>query len=161
MAISGLAGKWAAMGEEAKNQIKDYTQFSTRKARVTEVSRALRQAAREEYERRKQERREHIATEKAERSKPKEQTTPEGSKATSPGSGSKPATPGSPPTATGQGEESGTSSLWSPGKQSSSSSLWRGMAVDKGRQARTSILGLMDMVKTKNRPRSKDDEPGP
>src|SRR5262249_6182933 len=117
MAISGLAGKWVAMGEEAKNQIKDYTQFSNRKARVTEVSRALRQAAREEYERRKQERRELIAAEKAERAKHKEEMQET----------SKPATTMSHPATPGEVEEPSISSPQSPGK---SSSIWKGKAVD-------------------------------
>jgi calcium/calmodulin-dependent protein kinase kinase 2 len=144
MAISGLAGKWAAKGEEARNQLKDYTQFSARKARVTEVSRALRQAAKEEYERRRQEHREWIAAEKAERAKAKEQDS------------SNPATPGSPPTP-GLGhdvEESATDRPQSPGRHST---VWKGKAVDAGRQAKTSLMGLMDMVKNKSRTRSKDE----
>lgn len=146
MALSGRAGKWVAMGEEAKNHLRDYTQFSTRKARVTEVSRALRHAAREEYERRKQERRELIAAEKAGRAKNKEEEHEASQKATRPGR--------TPPTE-GEEDEPSTSSRSSPGKQST---LWKGKAVDKGRQARTSILGLMDMVKNKNRPKSSQDE---
>ncbi|KIW20088.1 hypothetical protein PV08_00663 [Exophiala spinifera] len=141
LAISGLAGKWAAVGEEAKNQLKDYTQFSTRKARVTEVSRALRQAAREEYERRKQERRDLIAAEKARRQEEAQAK-------------SNTSTPGSPPTAGGNVEPSGPSSPWSPGRQPSQ---WRGMAVDAGRQAKTSIRGFVDMVKSK-RSRSGHEE---
>ncbi|KAJ9615866.1 hypothetical protein H2200_001943 [Cladophialophora chaetospira] len=144
MTISGKAGKWAARGEEAKNQIKDYTQFSARKARVTEVSRALRQAAREEYERRRQEHREWIAAEKAEKAKAKEAES------------SKPTTPAaSPPIkAASEMEETTPGSPQSPGKQSSA---WKGKAVDAGRQARTSIMGIMDLVKSKSRTRSKDE----
>ncbi|KAJ9633317.1 uncharacterized protein PV06_00818 [Exophiala oligosperma] len=141
LAISGLAGKWAAVGEEAKNHLKDYTQFSTRKARVTEVSRALRQAAREEYERRKQERRDFIAAEKAKRQEEAQEK-------------SNPSTPSSPPTAGGNVEPSGPSSPWSPGRPPSQ---WRGMAVDAGRQAKTSIRGFVDMVKSK-RTRSGNEE---
>lgn len=150
MAISGLAGKWAAMGEEAKNQIKDYTHFSARKARVTEVSRALRHAAREEYERRKHEHREWIAAEKAERNRVREEEASKSSTRTPT------STPGSPPTASGEGEASPSSG--SPQSPSKQSSLWKGRAVDAGRQARTSILGLMEMVKNKNRTQSKDEE---
>lgn len=145
MAISGLAGKWAAMGEEAKKQINAYTQFSTRKARVTEVSRALRQAARQEYERRKQERREQIAAEKTQRSKDKA----EGHEAF------KPPVPDAAAPTGGEVEERMTGSPQAAGRQPS---LWRGKAVDKGRQARTSVLGLMDMVKNKSRTRGKEDE---
>lgn len=146
IAISGLAGKWAAKGEEAKNQIKDYTQFSARKARVTEVSRALRQAAREEYEKRRQEHREWIAAEKAERAKAKEE---EASRSPTPASSS-PA-----PGAVGEVEEhqQPPGSPQSPGRVSS---MWKGKAVDAGRQAKTSLMGIMDMVK-KSRTRSKDE----
>ncbi|OAP63806.1 hypothetical protein AYL99_03033 [Fonsecaea erecta] len=143
MAISGLAGKWAAKGEEAKNQIKDYTQFSARKARVTEVSRALRQAAREEYERRRQEHREWIAAEKAQRARAKEA---EASKASTP-----------PPAGAGAEVEENTSTPTSPQSPGKYSSAWKGKAVDAGRQARTSLMGLMDMVKSKSRTRSKDE----
>jgi len=143
MAISGRAGKWAAMGEEAKNQLKEYTQFSTRRARVTEVSRALRQAAREEYERRKQERRELIAAEKAK----KHENPEECSDST---------TTVSPPTSGRNVEQSGASSPLSPGKQSPS--ILRDRAVDAGRQAKTSIRGLMGMVKNKSRSRSGQEE---
>ncbi|KAL2444154.1 Calcium/calmodulin-dependent protein kinase kinase cmkC [Exophiala dermatitidis] len=144
MAISGLAGKWAAMGEEAKAQIKDYTQFSTRKARVTEVSRALRQAARAEYERRKQERREQIAVEKAHRAKHKAE----------PAGASEPAVSDSPPLTGAAVEDTAPGSP----QVARQAGLWKGKAADKGRQARTSILGLMDAVKNKRRTRSKEGE---
>lgn len=137
MSISGLAGKWAAMGEEAKNQLKDYTQFSTRKARVTEVSRALRQAAREEYEKRKQERREWIAAEKVRRAE-----------------GQDPAKAAPSPRPSLSEVDSGSSLPLSPGARSPS--VWKGKAVDKGRQAKTSIRGLVDTLKS--RTRSKDEE---
>jgi len=139
MAISGAAGRLVARGEEAKNQIKDYTRFSTRKARVTEVSRALRQAAKEEYERRKQEHREWIAADKAEKAKGKEEDA------------SKPAAsaPSSPP-AEGEVEPSSSASPQSPGK-----SIWKGKATAAGQTARTSMMGFVDLVKTKTR--SKDD----
>ena len=142
IAISGKAGKWAAKGEEAKNHFKDYTQFSTRKARVTEVSRALRQASREEYERRKHEHREWIASEKAEKARAKED------------GGSKSPTPAaSPPAGVGEVEEA-VGSPQSPGR---GSSMWKGKAVDAGRQARTSLMGIVDLVKSKNRTRSGDE----
>ncbi|KAI1626971.1 calcium/calmodulin-dependent protein kinase [Exophiala viscosa] len=148
MAISGRIGRWAAIGGEAKNQLKDYTQFSTRKARVSEVSRALRQAAREEYERRKQERKELIAKEKAEKAKNKEGAE----------EGSKPTTPSPAATAGGDVEQSGGESPLSPNKETSA--LWKGMAVDAGRQAKTSFRGLMGMVKTKNKSQTDQEEEG-
>ena len=144
IAISGLAGKWAARGEEAKNQIKDYTQFSARKARVTEVSRALRQAAKEEYERRKQEHREWIAADKAERARVKEQEE------------SKPATAGPLPQARA-GSEVEDDAAGSPQSAGRRPGVWKGKAVDAGRQARTSLMGFVDMVKNKSQTRAKDE----
>lgn len=141
MAISGFAGKWAARSEEAKNQFKDYTQFSARKARVTEVSRALRQAAREEYEKRKQERRELIASGKLRRAEHKS-----GSRETQRTALSSQSTLSD--------IDSGAGLPPSPGGRSA---VWKGKAVDKGRQAKTSFRGLVDNL-TKNRSKSGDDE---
>ncbi|RVX69960.1 hypothetical protein B0A52_05795 [Exophiala mesophila] len=141
MAISGFAGKWAARSEEAKNQFKDYTQFSARKARVTEVSRALRHAAREEYEKRKQERRELIASEKLRRAEHKS-----GNRETQRAALSSQSTLSD--------IDSGAGLPPSPGGRSAA---WKGKAVDKGRQAKTSFRGLVDNF-TRNRSRSGDDE---
>lgn len=117
--LSGLAGKLVAHGEEAKSQFMDYTDFMARRARVTEVSRALREAARAEYERRRQERRAWIEEAKAEKAR----TT--ASHATAPMTGpERPAIPSS---------DYGRS--------------WRSKAVDRGRDAKSSVKGLVSMVK--------------
>lgn len=108
--LSGLAGKLVAHGEEAKSQFMDYTDFMARRARVTEVSRALREAARAEYERRRQERRAWIEEAKAEKAR---MTGPE-----------RPAIP-----------------------SSDYSRSWRSKAVDRGRDAKSSVKGLVSMVK--------------
>lgn len=132
--LSGLAGKLMAHGEEAKSQFKDYTQFTARKARVTEVSRALREAARAEYERRRQERKAWIEAAKAEKAKDANQNQ-------------------SPPVDTAQPKI-----LESPGPVTpklESTNSWKARAVDRGRHAKTSVLGLMDMVKKSRK--SKDD----
>jgi len=69
---------------------------------------------------------------------------------------SKPSTPvSSPPPQGGEVEDSTTGSPQSMGRQST---YWKGKAVDKGRQAKTSIMGLMDMVIKKSRTGSKDEE---
>jgi hypothetical protein len=138
MAMSGKAGKWVAIGEEKANQIRDYTQFSVRKARVTEVSRALRQAAKEEYEKRRQEHRDWIAADKAGKAKAREQAVPKAS------------TPGLEDDV--DENDTDPSGTQSPGRRSD---MWRGKAVDAGRQARTSFMGFVDMVKSKRR--SKDE----
>lgn len=49
IAISGQAGRWMAKGEESLDKFNDATNFRARKAKVTEVSRALKAAAKEEY----------------------------------------------------------------------------------------------------------------
>ena len=68
IALGGFAGRMMAYGEEGIDRIKEMKSLKEGKARVTGVSRALRAAAREEYERRKQERRarETVETAKAE-----------------------------------------------------------------------------------------------
>ena len=72
MAISGRAGRFMAGAEEAAKSFDYHTQFSVRRAKVGEVSRALRQAAREEYEKRRQEKREAIALQKSATDQPGE-----------------------------------------------------------------------------------------
>jgi calcium/calmodulin-dependent protein kinase kinase 2 len=142
LAISGWAGRWMAGAEEAANNFDTYTQFSARRARVTEVSRALRSAAKEEYERRRQEKRDLIAKAKSARGKDKEDDssrapTPASGQATSPDMVESPA-------------------VMSPPSYRFSGSALRGKAADKGKQARESLMGFVDLVKSR-RSRSKDD----
>lgn len=136
-----------AGAEEAASNIDYYTQFSARRARVTEVSRALRQAAREEYEKRRQEKRNAIAQARAERVKDREGT--EGESATSDSQ--------APPAEEPEVVASPTATSPQPMSQQSGS-VWKGKAVDKGRQARTSIMGFVDLVKNKSRTRSTDQD---
>ncbi|KPI44948.1 Calcium/calmodulin-dependent protein kinase kinase 2 [Cyphellophora attinorum] len=147
LAISGWAGRWMAGAEEAASSIDYYTQFSTRRAKVTEVSRALRSAAKEEYEKRRLERRELLTKAKGERLRHhRERTTPlrtdsplPGGEVTSPDMVASPAT-------------------ITPPHFRQTSSMLKGKAVDKGRQAQKSFRGLVDHVKAR-RSRSKDDIP--
>lgn len=130
--LSGLAGKLMAHGEEAKSQIKDYTQFTARKARATEVSKALREAARTEYEKRRQERKAWIETAKAERAK---------------------AATGQPATSqvdTGRPEFAAGSDFATPRPLEMTNS-WRAKAVDRGRSAKTAFSGLVSQVKKSRR----------
>ena len=135
--LSGLAGKLMAHGDDARSQIRDYTQLRERKAKVAEVSRALREAAKAEYEKRRQERKAWIETGKAEKAKNaanRSATTPpvESEQA----SGAQPSEPLSP-------------------KPLEPTNSWRAKAVDRGRHAKSAFSGLVSNVK-KNR-RSKDD----
>lgn len=144
LAISGWAGRQVAAAEDVASNIDYYTQFSARKARVTEVSRALRQAAREEYERRKQEKRTAIAQARQGKAKVREEAGGD-----APKQETRPISP----------DVVDSPVPMSPGHRDSlrmSSSMLRGMAVDKGRQAKTSFRGLMDAVKS--RTRSRDEQ---
>lgn len=136
--LSGLAGQLMAHGEEFASQIRDYTQFKERKARVTEVSKALREAARAEYEKRRQERKAWIEAAKAEKAK---------HAAASVSSTSVDAAPGSP--AVAPSPEPG-----SP-KPLESTLSWRAKAVDRGRFAKSAFSGLVNQVKKSRK--SKDD----
>lgn len=129
--LSGLAGKLMAHGEEAKTQIKDYTQFTARKARVADVSRALREAARTEYEKRRQERKEWIETAKAERAR-----------RTGESSGYQVDTERPPLT---------PASGFSSPRPLESTNSWRAKAVDRGRSAKTAFSGLVSQVKKSRR----------
>lgn len=130
--LSGLAGMLAAHGDEAKNQIRDYTQFRERKARVADVSRALREAAKAEYEKRRQERKAWIETAKATRA---EKVT---SAANQSNSGLPVDSDSTTPLASPE--------TWSP-KPLETSTSWRAKAVDRGRHARTAFSGLVNTVK--------------
>lgn len=140
LAMSGRAGRWMAGAEEAASNIDSYTQFSARRAKVTEVSRALRHAAKEEYERRRQEKRELIAKVKAEKAKSKQGTsdTPTGAQDAMSADVVESPTAMTPPTY----RYSGTG--------------FKEKAVDKGRQARESLMGIVELMKNR-RTRSKDD----
>lgn len=135
--LSGLAGKVMAHSEEAKSQFMDYTQFRERKARVAEVSKALREAAREEYEKRRQERKAWIETAKAEKAKNAGQTAP--------------ITPVESAQSNAPAVDSESQSL----KPLETSQSWRAKAVDRGRYAKTAFSGLVNQVKKSRR--SKDD----
>ena len=140
LAISGRMGRLAAAGEESFKQLRDYTQWRERKAMVTEVSRALREAAKEEYARQKQAydaaRLERAKTKAAEGDDPNSSTeAPEAA-----------ASRADTPTTTASGAEQPLLQ-----KSPTSPSQWTGQAVETGKQASKSLFGLMDMVKTKSR----------
>ena len=138
-AISGWAGRRMAGAEEAARNVDYYTQFSARRARVTEVSRALRHAARDEYERRKKEKQAAIVQAKAEKDKPKEETGAEGLK-----SDTRPLIPeevDSPP-------QISSRESWRM-----SGSAFKGIATDTGKQAKTTFKGFVSAVKSRTRSR--------
>jgi hypothetical protein len=77
LALSGRAGRLMARGEEGFERFNEVTNFRERRAKVTEVSRALKAAAKEEYLKRKQERKQELEAAKAESLAAKEpQPTP-------------------------------------------------------------------------------------
>jgi len=141
LALSAKAGRLAAVGEEGLNQFLDFTQFRERKAKVTEVSRALREAAKEEFARKKQEQKEKIEAAKLERAKTKEA---EASKID--GGSQRPDGEMKPTKSADTGE-------MEPLQKSASalSAEWKGKALDKSRWAKTSLMGLMDMMKSKGK----------
>ncbi|RMZ76129.1 hypothetical protein DV738_g5132, partial [Chaetothyriales sp. CBS 135597] len=182
LAMSGRAGRFMAGAEEVASNIDYYTHFSARKAKVTEVSRALRQAAREEYEKRRQEKRLAIAQAREQRLKlsaavsasvsdsynsptEEEHDRPVTEMVQSPTTLSAPSYgPGAGhlslghlsssigPLSAGHRTASGT---WSRSSHWSGSTL-KGRAADKGRHARNSLRGLVDHVKAKNRTRREE-----
>jgi hypothetical protein len=73
LALSGQAGRLMAMGEEGFERFNEVTNFREHKARVTEVSRALKAALKEEYLKRKQEKKQELGATRAESVVPQEQ----------------------------------------------------------------------------------------
>ena len=134
LALSTRMGRLAAAGGESLNQFRDYTQFRERKAMVTDVSKALKEAAKDEYVRRKQE----YDTARIEKAKVRESETEDSS--TSLGGASE-------ATSSTTGPEPGSTLR----KAVTSPSQWSEISAGKTKQARTSFRGLMDMVKTKSK----------
>ena len=134
LAFSTRMGRLAAAGGESLNQFRDYTQFRERKAMVTDVSKALKEAAKEEYVRRKQE----YDTARAEKAKARDSETEDSSTLIG-----------------GASEATSSTTTPEPGstlrKAVTSPSQWSELSAGKGKQARTSFRGLMDIVKTKSK----------
>ncbi|RMZ90658.1 hypothetical protein DV736_g2106, partial [Chaetothyriales sp. CBS 134916] len=175
----GRAGRFMAGAEEVASNIDYYTQFSARKAKVTEVSRALRQAAREEYEKHRQEKRLAFAQGREQKlklsaaasaavtdshSSPTEEYRPGTEMVQSPTIISSSSYGPGHLSLTGQlsniGHLSSSGHLSGSGHWSGSShwsgSTWKGRAADKGRHARNSLRGFVDHMKAKSRTRRED-----
>ena len=148
LAVSQLAGRFMAKGEEGLDKFDAATGWRDKKARVTDVSRALRAAARDEYEKRRQERRQkaRMAATRDEAAKPLAEsiaaTVDELQPQPHDGSGTESAV-------TGAGR-SRTPSMFAQ-------AAFAGRAKEKGRQAKTSFKSLIGMRKDKGND-SKDDE---
>ncbi|KAK5072593.1 hypothetical protein LTR64_004932 [Lithohypha guttulata] len=136
--LSGLAGKLMAHGDNAKSQFMDYTQFKERRARVAEVSRALREASRAEYEKRRQERKDWIEAARTEKAK----AAPARSNPSMPLAVENVQTPTRPEAKPEQ---------VSP-KPLETSSSWRVKAADRGRYAKTAFSGLVKEFKKGRKP---------
>jgi len=131
--FSGLAGKLMAHGDDARGQLRDYAQYRERKAKVAEISRALREAARAEYEKRRQERKAWIDTgraEKAEKAK-----------------GVANLSAASPPVESEQAAAAAESPEQITPKPLESTNSWRAKAADRGRYAKSAFSGLVNTVK--------------
>lgn len=131
--LSGLAGKVMAHGEDMGHSIKDYAALRERKAQVAEVSRALREAARAEYEKRRQERKAWIEQSKAEKA----------AKHSSPG------TPSTPLGINPHAESDPSIPTTSSPRPLESRDSWRAKAADKSRNAKSAFSGLVHQVKNR------------
>ena len=138
MKLSGQAGRLMARGEEGFERFNEATNFRERKAKVTEVSRALKAATKEEYSKRKQERKKEIEAAKAESLAAKEAqlAPPQKKGARSDGE-----------TSTGEspaGEEA--EKPWRPG---TFRNPFAGKGSETGKRTKDSFLGLMSAMKEK------------
>jgi calcium/calmodulin-dependent protein kinase kinase 2 len=145
-AVGQLAGRFKAKSGEGLDRFGTATGWKDKKARVTDVSRALRDAAREEYEKRRQERRQKYRKASAQPAAEPDASTEDESQVRQQG-------------------ESGTQSPESGTAQSRTPSMFAqsalgGRAMEKGRQAKTSFKSLMSIVKERSNA-SKDDKESP
>jgi hypothetical protein len=133
LALSGRAGRLIARGEEGFERLNEATNFRERKAKVTEVSRALKAAAKEEYLKKKQE----YEAAKAESLAAKE------ARATPPQDNSR----SDKDTSTAEAPASGSTekTVW-PG---SFRNAFGGRGSETGKQTMNSFLGLMNAMKEK------------
>jgi hypothetical protein len=138
LALSGRAGRLMARGEEGFERFSEVTNFRERKAKVTEVSRALKAAAKEEYSKKKQERKQEVEAAKAESLAAKEaQPTPPQEQGTR----------SDEDTSTGESPASpGPETLSRPG---SFRNPFAGKGSETGKQTKNTFLGLMSAMKEK------------
>jgi calcium/calmodulin-dependent protein kinase kinase 2 len=148
MALSGHAGRLMAMGEEGLDQVRDFTRFRERRAKVTDVSKALRDAARQEYEKRRRERKDQLAASKAERVKSREAASISTTADNAEGVVEIAAETAKP-----------VESEPSPGlsRFRTTGSLWGSKAVDKGKQASGSFKGLVSSLTSKSKGQDQGD----
>jgi hypothetical protein len=147
LAVGHLAGRFMAKGEEGLERFESATGWKDKKARVTDVSRALRAAAREEYEKRRQERRQKAGMTATPADATKVSIVP-----TTVQENQAPSSPPPPPT---QQDSSGAESPDRGAARSRTSSMFAqapfaNRAIEKGKQAKTSFKSLMGMMKDKS-----------
>jgi hypothetical protein len=133
LALSGRAGQLMAMGEEGFERFNEVTNFRERKAKVTEVSRALKAAAKEEYLKRKQEKKQELEAARAESA---QSVAPQEQGARSEGETST----GGLPVGGGAEKFSIPSSFRNP---------FAAKGLETGKQTMNSFLGLMSAMKEK------------
>ena len=146
IAVGQLAGRFMAKGEEGLERFESATGWKDKKARVTDVSRALRAAAREEYEKMRQERRQKAGM----AATPADATKVSTVSATAPVDQA----PSSPPPPLQQQEGSGAESperggVWSLTSSMLAQAPFANRAMEKGKQAKTSFKSLIGMMKDK------------
>jgi hypothetical protein len=133
LALSGRAGRLMARGEEGFERLNEATNFRARRAKVTEVSRALKAAAKEEYLKKKQEyeaaKVESLAAKGAQPTSPQDQGTSDGDTNTA-----------EPPA--GGGNEN-------PARPGSFRNVFGGRGSETAKQTANSLLGLMNAMKEK------------
>ncbi|KKY17346.1 putative calcium calmodulin-dependent protein kinase kinase [Phaeomoniella chlamydospora] len=141
LALGGFAGRMMAYGEEGIDRVKEIRHLKEGRARVSGISRALRAAAREEYERRKAERRarETVETAKAEAHKTKHSPEPHED-----GRGQD----GPPPKEAKESVQQRDEEMTPIGRSSSSLlSSVSGKAWEKGKLAKSSFRGFYDKAR--------------
>ena len=136
LALSRRAGHWYALGEEGMDKLQYATNFRERKAKVTDVSRALKAAAKEEYVKRKEERKHHSEQLKSEASKQAPPLPPRSEKARV--EDEQLASPTSAEADESARHALPTSFLRSP---------LAGKSYERGKQATSSFLGLVGAMK--------------
>ena len=141
MRLSGHAGRLMARGEESIEKFSEATNFRERRAKVTEVSRALKAAAKEEYSKKKQERKQEFEAAKSRSVAAKEgqlaiPQVPPLDSARSEGDTTAEESP------VGEGAER-------PGRPGTFRKPFTGKSSETGKRTKDSFLGLMSAMKDK------------
>ena len=133
MRLSGHAGRLMARGEQSFERFNEATNFRERRAKVTEVSRALKAAAKEEYSKKKQERKQEIGAARAE-SLAAQDTHP---------------APPQPPQQKSERSDGDMTGGEVPSRPGPFNSPFAAKGLETGKRTKDSFLGLMSAMKDK------------